>query len=366
MIRIIALNAVVLMLLCNDARADYQCSLPDVLPSPAERVLTVTTSPLMGCAIEPVWHGRRVVALQLAGLPDAVAAVVCEALTAAMLGDKLTTVLDQRWANVLCTHALALQVFDKVSLTARAHQASAIVENEDQPKVSLRLAVAVQPRIVEVSLDPSSAHDNVLTTLFESQGALYAAERIESLRMAAQANLVGAGFVNAILTVANTGTAAGIHLQLTLNRGNRATLKRIVVVGNKLISQAQVEHLLGLDFPEFNRVGGVPSVALVQLYAVPRLMRYYRQRGYLAGEVKAVSLQAVPGGEVGATQLALEIFEGNRFTLGSVVDRDLHSHPAALLIQPVVGTLFDPTLYQQLVDDFTHRSSGQNRRYRRC
>ena len=360
-LRALALGAVILLLLRPDARAnapgDYECSLPAALPSPEAPLAPGDPLAVAGCAIDLAWRGGRVVALHVQGVPDAVAAVVCDSLKAAMLGDKITNVMDQRWANTLCKQTQALQVFEKFELTGVAAQSDEATADADKLKVSLQLTLTMQPQIVAVALDPLGDRDPVLTPLLEAHGAWYEASRIESMRNAAQNILIGNGFAAATLTVASTRTAAGVQLRLTLKRGKRATLTRIIVEGNHLISQAEVERLLALDFPAFNRLGGAPSVALVQGYAAPRVMRYLRKRGYLAGEIREVTLQQVPGGAVGNMQLAIKIFEGAPFILRSVVDKDPSSHPARLAMPSGLGELVDPALYERLVDSYSRAAT---------
>ncbi len=320
------------LLSARAAFADVTCQLPATAEISEPPV--IAAQPVVGCAIAPELQGRRITALSVRGVPDAVAPVVCEALHP-------TGTLDQFTANEFCTTAKALRIFETVQLTAAP-------KGDD---VAVQLALTVAPRIVDVALDPASERDPVLLPLLETRGAVWAADRIELLRSAAEDLLIGAGYPAAALAVTSTRKAAGMHLTVKLTRGRRASLDQIVVIGNHAILKAEVERLLGLDNPGFNQIGGVPSLAMVQRYFLPRVQTYYRNRGYL--EVRLIDASLQPSsGRAGAMALVLTIAEGRRFSLAAVVDESRDPHPPELAIQLQPGSLIKEAHYNHILGEF--------------
>jgi outer membrane protein assembly factor BamA len=320
------------------AYADFACPLPQAAEPSVASETPLIVPPVVDCAIAPLLHARRITRLSVQGVPDQVAALVCDALHP-------PNTLDQPKANDLCNNAMALRIFERVQLTAEPHGDA----------VALQLGLTVAPRITAVTLDATSDRDPVLTPLLETHGAHWAADRIESLRNAAQDVLVGDGFVAATLAVTSTRTAAGIALQLKLTRGARANLARIVVVGNHVISQREVERLLALDNPGFNRIGGIPSLAMVHRYFAPRLQRYYHNRGYL--ELRVVDASLLPSRQGSAVALVLRIADGRRYTLGAVVDESRQPHPATLAIRLPLGSVVNEAYYAHVIGEFSRTAA---------
>ena len=217
----------------------------------------------------------------------------------------------------------------------------------DGGSVNVLLDIQRGPRVTVVFAGDEIPGDAPLDLVPVEREASVDEDLLEDADRRIAAHLHALGYRDAVVTHARRGTADGLSIVFTVDRGRAYEIVELTITGAVTVSHLALEPLIGVE-------PGDPLVMLDLEAGLAAIGEYYRRRGFATVRVEPV-ISEVSAGGVGDDRPALvtcevAITEGERTSIRSIVFEGSTAWSAedllAVIKSPVGGVYYAPQVVE--------------------